>query len=430
MLPKEFDKVKVIFNDKETEGILLPYQNPDFLFLKLKNGYNIGIHKKKIKQTLLLEKFRPKEHKIKKIKQSSEKPRITILHTGGTIASKVDYNTGGVISKFAPEEIINMFPELKTIANIKSKLISNMFSEDMRFKHYTIMCRAIQKEIKQNVDGIILTHGTDTLCYTSAALAFALENLPIPVIIVGSQRSSDRGSSDAAFNLICAAKFITQSGFSGIAICMHESSSDNTCLIMPPCKTRKLHTSRRDAFKVVNDKPIARINYETGKIEYLKPYSKKSSQNKLIVRDKFEEKVGLIKTHPNMFPSQFHFFRNYKGLVIEGTGLGQAPVGTPNKICKIHEKNLKALKNIISKGCMVIMASQCIFGIVQMHVYSDAIDLANIGVIPGKDMLSETAFIKLSWLLGNFPKNKIRELFESNLRGEIIERILIEDFVL
>ncbi len=430
MVAKPGDRVKVTTTDEIKEGILMPNEETDAVVIKLDNGYNIGIDKKKVKEIKVLEKYKAKEKTKSQIKKDSKKPTIAILHTGGTIASKVDYRTGGVVSGFTPEEIIAMFPELNDIANIKSKLISNMFSEDMRFKHYSLMCKAIEKEIKEGVDGIILTHGTDTLAYSSAALSFALEKINIPVILIGSQRSSDRGSSDAAINLISAANFIAKTNFVGVAICMHEATGDNNCIIMPACKTRKLHTSRRDAFKVVNDKAIARINYENGKIDFIKnDYNKKSKDKKLIVKDKFEEKVGLLKAHPNMFPEQFKFFKNYNGLVIEGTGLGQAPTGTPNELCKIHKKNLEAIKKIIKNGCIVVMTSQCIFGKVQMHVYSNAIDLVNIGVIPGQDMLPETAFIKLAWLLGNYKKEEVKELMTKNLREEINERLMKDEFL-
>ncbi|MBI2134752.1 Glu-tRNA(Gln) amidotransferase subunit GatD [Candidatus Woesearchaeota archaeon] len=431
MNAKPGDRVKIITKDEIREGILMPNQETGSVIIKLDNGYNIGIDSKKINEIKVVEKYRAKETPSKKeLKKDPKKPTIAILHTGGTIASKVDYRTGGVVARFSPEEILEMFPELNDIANIRSKLISNMFSEDMRFKHYALMCKAIEEEVKKGVDGIILTHGTDTLGYSAAALSFALENINIPVLLVGSQRSSDRGSSDAAVNLICAASFIAGSDFVGVGICMHNSTGDNNCLIMPACKTRKMHTSRRDAFKVVNDKAIARVNYETGDIDFInKNYNKKNEKNKLKILDKFEEKTGLLKCHPNMFPEQFEFFKNYKGLVIEGTGLGQAPVGTPNEIAKIHKKNLEAIKKIVKNGCIVVMASQCIFGSVQMHVYSDAIDLANAGVISGQDMLAETAFIKLAWLLGNYRKEEAKKMISENLRGEINERLLEDEFL-
>ncbi|MBI2128119.1 MAG: asparaginase, partial [Nitrosarchaeum sp.] len=256
------------------------------------------------------------------------------------------------------------------------------------------------------------------------------ENLGIPVILVGSQRSSDRGSSDAAMNLICAARFISKTDFSGVAICMHENTNDDSCLIMPACKTRKMHTSRRDAFKVINDKAIARVGYQTTRVDIFNSnYQRREKGKKISVKDIFEERIGLLKSHPNMFPEQFEFFKDYKGLVIEGTGLGQAPVGTPNEISRIHSKNLDSIKKTIKNGCIVVMASQCIFGRVQMHVYSDAIDLVNAGVIPGEDMLAETAFVKLAWLLGNYEKEDAKKLISKNLRGEINDRITSKEFI-
>ena len=428
---KPGDKVKVVTKDEVVEGVLMPNEETDSIVIKLDNGYNVGIDKGKVKKIELIEKNREKEVKKGNVKINKNLPTISILHTGGTIASKVDYKTGGVVARFEPEELIGMFPELEKIANIKSRLISKMFSEDMRFAHYELMIKAIKEEIKEGIDGIILTHGTDTMTYTSAALAFALEGLPIPVIIVGAQRSSDRGSSDAGVNLVCAAEFIAKTDFSGVAICMHENMDDNTCVILPPCKTRKMHTSRRDAFKPVNDTIIARIDFENKKIEFVKKeYVKKDKKRALIVKDKFEEKVSILRCHPNMVPKQFEFYESYNGLVIEGTGLGQAPVGVPNKLCEIHKKNLIAINNLIEKGTLVVMTSQTIFGRVQMHVYSNAIDLVNVGVIPGEDMLSETAFIKLAWLLGNYKdKEEIKRLISTNLRGEINTRIGPDEFL-
>ena len=431
MKPKAGDKVKVTTQEDAFEGILMPNEETNSIIIKLESGYNIGIDEKKVKEIVLIEKFIANEEKENvAIEKDPKKPTIAILHTGGTIASKVDYRTGGITPRFSPEDIIGMFPELKSIANITSKLIANMFSEDMRFIHYTIMAKAIAEEVKNDVDGIILTHGTDTMGYSAAALAFALEGINIPVILVGSQRSSDRGSSDAASNLLAAAHFITKTDFVGVAVCMHENTNDDICAILPACKTRKLHTSRRDAFKAVNDAPIAHINYQTGTVTFVKKdYEKKSSKRKFILKEKFEEKVGLIKSHPNMVPEQFEFFKHYKGLIIEGTGIGQAPVGNPNEHTKISEKNLAAIASLEKNGCVVVMASQCIFGRVHMHVYSAAIDLANAGVISGEDMLSETAFVKLSWLLANYEKKEVKDLLGKNLRGEINERLPLEEFL-
>jgi len=425
------DKVKVVTKNEEHIGILMPNEETDSVVIKLDSGYNIGIAKGHVKKIELIKKHVEKKMaKEKLFGHDKKKPTIFILHTGGTIASKVDYSTGGVVARFSPEELIAMFPELKGTANIDSKLIANMWSEDMRFAHYALISKEIKRVIDKGADGVIVTHGTDTLGYTAAALSFMLEDLPIPVILVGAQRSSDRGSSDAAVNLICAVNFMAKTDFADVAICMHEKPDDCDCLIMPATKTRKLHSSRRDAFKVVNDKPIARINYETKKIEFLKEYRKRA-KTRLSVKDKIEDAVAILRIHTNMSPKQFEFYRKekYKGLVIEGTGLGQAPTGVPNELCKLHSKNHKALEDLIKSGCIVVMTSQTIFGRVHLHVYSKAIDLAKIGVISGEDMLTETAFIKLAWLLGNYPKKKVKELICKNMRGEINERLMPDEFL-
>ncbi|MAH02124.1 Glu-tRNA(Gln) amidotransferase GatDE subunit D [Candidatus Woesearchaeota archaeon] len=429
MTAKPGDRVKVVTSDEIKEGILMPNQETDSVVIKLDNGYNVGIDKKKVKEVKIIEKYKEKEAKSKtEIKKDSKKPTITILHTGGTIASKVDYKSGAVYSSFNPEDLLEMFPELFKIANFDSKLIANMWSDDLRFKHFEIIAKAIEKEVKKGVDGIIIGMGTDNLAVASAALAFIIEETPIPILLVGAQRSSDRGSSDAAMNLICAAEFIAKTDFTGVAICMHENTGDNTSAILPATKTRKLHSSRRDAFKPVNDTIIARINYDSRKIEFIKKdYSKKGK--KLVIKPKMEDKVGLLKITINMFPEQFELYKNYKGLVIEGTGLGHTPGQAPNEYCKIHKKIYPAIKKIINSECIVVMTTQCLFGKVHMHVYDKGVDLTNLGVIPGQDMLPETAFVKLAWLLGNYKKDEVKELITKNLREEINERLMKDEFL-
>ncbi|MBI3290892.1 asparaginase, partial [Candidatus Falkowbacteria bacterium] len=260
----------------------------------------------------------------------------------------------------------------------------------------------------------------------SAALSFIVEQSPVPIIFVGAQRSSDRGSSDAAMNLICAAEFAVKSDFGGVAICMHESASDNNCFILPGTKTYKLHSSRRDAFKAINDSPFAKIDYKTREIKYLlNNYSKRVG--KLVLKPKMEDKVGLLKIHLNMFPEQFSFFKGYKGLIIEGTGLGHTPGQVPNKESAIHKKIYPAIKELVDSGCVVVMATQCLFGGVNMNVYDKGRDLLGLGVIPGKDMLANTALVKLSWLLGNYSHEEAKKLITQNLRGEINGRLVYEE---
>ncbi len=429
---KPGDKVKVTTQDEAIEGILMPNEETDSVVIKLGNGYNIGIDKKRIKKIEKIGGGKGLEiSAARKVKKDPKLPNITILHTGGTIASKVDYKTGAVYSSFRPEDLLGMFPELGEIANFDSILISNMWSDDLRFGHFEAIVKAVEKEVKKGIDGIIIGIGTDNLAVASAALAFIIEQTPVPIILVGAQRSSDRGSSDAAMNLICAAEFIVKTDFAGVCICMHEKMDDKNSAIMPACKTRKLHSSRRDAFKVVNDSVIARVDYEGRKISFVKKdYAKKDRKRQLIVKPDMEEKVGLLKIHINMFPEQFSFFEGYKGLIIEGTGLGHTPGQVPNEICNIHKKIYPAIKKVIGSGCIVVMTTQCLFGRVQMHVYSKGTDLANLGIISGEDMLAETALVKLAWLLGNYKdKEEIKRLVGANLRGEINTRIEPEQYL-
>ncbi len=433
MEAKTGDKIRIITDEESYEGTLMPSleeTGKDTTILKLVNGYNIGIQKKRIKKTEIIESFKETKKHLKKSSQDKELPVISILHTGGTIASKIDYRTGAVYSSFEPEELLNMFPELSKIATLRSNLISKMWSDDLRFGHFKLIAEAIKKEIEKGCEGIIIGIGTDNMAVAAAAMAFILEELPVPVIFVGAQRSSDRGSSDAAMNLISAAEFITKTDFSGVGICMHENMDDETCVILPAVKTYKLHSSRRDAFKPVNDVAIARINHSTKKIEFLyENYSKKDKTRKLVIKPKMEEKVGLLKIHINMFPEQFEFFKGYKGLIIEGTGLGHTPGQVPNEICEIHKKIYPAIKKVVESGCIVVMTTQTIFGSVNMHVYDKGTDLTGLGVIPGKDMLANTALVKLSWLLGNHTKDEAKKMISENIRGEINERITGEMYL-
>jgi len=411
---EEGQLVKVKSKGREFIGNIIPNSNENTLALKLGSGYNVGIT---IDEKISIEKLegskKVSKGKSTKIEKTPALPKITILHTGGTIASRVDYKTGGVIASFTAEDLIAMIPEITKIANIDSQFVSNIMSEDMNLGHYGLMLKGIKKAVESGTDGIIIGHGTDTLGYSAAALSFAVEKSPVPIIIVGAQRSSDRGSSDAGMNLICAAEFITKTDFGGIGVCLHTSSADSSCSILPGPKTRKMHTTRRDAFKAINDTPIATIDYKTKEIKYLqKNYSKKEPE--LIIKNKFDEKVGILKTYPGINLKQLIFFKKekYSGLIIEGTGLGHTPIFE-------NDAFVKGIKELIDSGIVVGITSQCIFGRVNPSVYTNLRKVSATGAIYCEDMIAETAYIKLSWLLGNYSTEKAKKMLSENLRGEI-----------
>ncbi|MCP3684862.1 MAG: Glu-tRNA(Gln) amidotransferase subunit GatD [bacterium] len=435
MSTKPGDRVEVKTKEETVEGILMPTPEMEAgtVIIKLDNGYNIGIDEKNVENISLIEPYKEAKPKTEKGEQKKGLPVISILHTGGTIASKVDYKTGGVIAKFSSGELLNLFPELKKIANINSRLVAGMQSEMIRFPHYNIIAKEIKKEIDKGVDGIILTHGTDTLHYTSAALSFILEDLSVPVILVGSQRSSDRGSSDAALNLLSAAQFIANSDFGDVAVCMHETASDTSCMILPATKNRKMHTSRRDAFRPINTTAIARVEYHDKQISFIKKdYNKKDNTRKLnlkLINEKI--KVGLLKTHTNMLAEQFLAYKNYDGLVVEGTGLGHIPNEEIDEFTKENKKINDAVAEMIKNGLIVVMAPQTIYGRLQMNVYTPQREIQQIGVLGHlSDMTPETTFIKLAWLLSNYKKSEVKELITKNIRGEISERTEKETFLI
>ena len=406
------------------EGLLMPRINAgdtDCIVLKLKNGYNLGIKAEKGVKILKSEKAKAKtEKKAAEVKFDPKKPTVAVICTGGTIASRVDYQTGGVIPINSAGDLVASMPELFEMANLRVKVLFELLSEDLNFSHYTDMAKAVADEIKKGCDGVIITHGTDTMHYTAAALSFALQDLPVPVILVGSQRSSDRGSSDAGMNMISAINFVTKGDWTGVGICMHGTMSDDYCLVHEGTKVRKMHSSRRDAFESVNASPIARV-YQDGRIEMIrKEYAKKDNKRKLKLKENFEHSVAILKSYPGINPKIIDAYKEYKGIVIEGTGLGNLPVDSEGKYLEQNKLLLKALEALAKKSA-VVMTTQCIDGRVNMSVYAAGRRLQQAGIISGEDMTPETALVKLAWLLANEPKS-VRELVGKNLAGEITAR--------
>ncbi len=418
------DRVEVLLKEGGTlEGAVLPSSDEKILVLKLSSGYNAGVLRSNIQHLAVLEKVKKKIVLPSRAKLRTDLPVISILHTGGTIASKIDYETGGVVAQFTPQDLVEKFPELNELCTLRSTLVGNMLSGDMRFAHYNKIAHAIAKEVRAGVRGIIVTHGTDTMGYTAAALSFMLKGLNVPVILVGAQRSSDRGSTDAALNLLSAVRFIRGSDFGEVGICMHENTSDRSCLIFPSCRTKKMHSSRRDAFKSVDVQPYARVTAE-GNIEIINHGYRKRDNKKNIKVLPFNEKlrIGWLRARPQLFASEVLAFEHCDGLIVEGTGMGHLPVNTFDEPTKENEKILKVVKKLCAK-MPVFMVSQTVFGRVQMQVYSYGRKLLEAGVLGDyNDMLPETAYIKLAWVLSNYKKADIENLMMENFCGELDAR--------
>jgi len=411
-------------NTSVYEGIVMsPYElsEGETLTLKLDNGYNIGILVDQIVSVEIIEKAAPKEElKFEEVfPKRPGFPSVAIIGTGGTIASRIDYKTGAVHAAFTAEELAKAVPEIFEVANITPKLLFNIMSEDMKPEYWIRIAHEVAQMLNNGEDGVVIAHGTDTMAYTSAALSFMLRDLGKPVILVGSQRSSDRPSSDAAMNLICSVRMAT-ADFGEVAIVMHGETGDTYCLAHRGTKARKMHTSRRDAFRSINDIPIARI-WPTGRIDFLRNDYRRRRESEVWVDDEMEERVALVKAFPGMNPEIIDFFvdRGYKGIVIEGTGLGHVPTYLIDSIRRATEE-----------GLTVCMTSQCLYGRVNMNVYSTGRRLLKAGVIPCEDMLPETAYVKLMWVLGHTDDPKeVREMMLTNYAGEITPYTRFDTFL-
>lgn len=424
------DKIKVSSKDSAIDGELMPsteFNDPDVLVIKLGNGYNIGINPESKKITKISSRKSAISFPKIEMKRNKELKDISLIYTGGTIGSRVDYNTGGVYMLTKPEELLYSVPEIGSIANVSISPLMSVASEDLSSKEWSKIANAAAKELQKGSRGIVITHGTDTMHYTASALSFMLSNLNAPIVITGSQRSTDRGSSDGFMNLICSANIAANSDIAEVGICMHHTSSDNECAFIRGTKARKMHTSRRDAFRAINDKPIALVR-ETGHIEYTSAYRKiMHGSATMKLKDKFDDRVALIKAYPNSDPEIIDFYmqKGCKGIIIEGTGLGHVPVNTGNK----ERQWLPHVKQAIDNGLIVGITSQCIYGRVNTNVYRNLRQLSSLGAIFCEDMTPETSFVKLGWLLGNHTKEESAKLLNQNICGEISKRTESDAFM-
>ena len=415
------DLIRITKNGEIYEGILIPRSelgDDEHIVIKLKSGYNIGVRvTPNTKVERIGEGAKPTFVAPPPPPKRPELPKVTIISTGGTIASRVDYRTGAVRPALTASDLYSVVPELGDIAVVDAEILFSLYSENITPKHWSEMARCAAKYIEKGVDGVVIAHGTDTMGYSAAALSFALQNLPVPVIFVGSQRSADRPSSDAATNLIGAVTAAAYAPFAEVGLAMHETISDTSIIIHRGTKVRKCHTSRRDTFKSVNAKPLARVR--DGKIEMLtEDYAKRDSSRKLALKPEFNEKVALIKFYPRMNSAVIDWYVNndYRGIILEGTGLGHV-----GRYC------FESIRRAIKNGVLVAMTSQCIWGRINMNVYDQGRDLLALGVIPLEDMLPETALVKLMWIFGQTDNlEEAERLLKMNLAHEYSERTLYE----
>lgn len=403
------------------EGALFPrseYGDPNHIVLKLKNGYNIGLHYERTEKIEIVgEGQKPHFTRPSMPPKHLGLPRVAIISTGGTIASRVDYRTGAVQPALTAADLASVVPEIASIAEVEADILFSEFSENFTPSQWKTLAENVAEKIRKGAGGVVVSQGTDTMHYTSAALSFALQNPPVPIMLVGAQRSSDRPSSDAASNLTGAVGLAARADLGAVGVAMHRDLSDRYIVAHKGTRVRKCHTSSRDAFKSINSGPLATYDLQTGSIETAEDAPKRSSGGEFEVKPDFDHHAYLLKFYPGFDPVMINaaVATGARGLILEGTGLGHV-----SKRC--YDSITQAVKGEIP----VFMTSQTIWGRVDMNVYVTGRDLLNIGVVPLEDMIPETALVKLMWVLGQTKSpDQIRELMLHPIAGEITPRTTI-----
>ncbi|ABM80776.1 Glu-tRNA(Gln) amidotransferase subunit GatD [Hyperthermus butylicus] len=427
------DRIRIVQRDGRVfEGILMPryaLSAKPIIVIKLDNGYNIGVrvdeHTEitvvKTREAILREAAAGAPAVVPLLEEQpplEKRPRVMIIGTGGTIASKIEYETGAVKPAMSARDLVEAVPEIGFIAEVSAEVLMNILSENMRPEYWERIVDAVAKSIAEGFEGIVVAHGTDTMAYTASALAFAFRGLPVPIAFVGAQRSSDRPSSDASFNLISAVLVAARAPFAEVTVVMHGETGDTYALAHRATKVRKMHTSRRDAFQSINARPLARVYPFERRIELVSEPLQRRGEQELRVMNGFERKVALVKYYPGMDSEIIDFLvdRGYRGIVLEGTGLGH-----------VGEWLVDSIRRAVENEIVVVMTSQTLFGRVNMNVYATGRKLLAAGVVPGDDMLPETAFVKLSWVLAHSSSfEEAKRLMRENLAGEINPRHTVD----
>ena len=374
--------------------------------VKLDSGYNFGVSPDSC--SFIGHPAEPLPKKTE-VPQKNDLPALSIVSTGGTIASRIDYRTGSVTSQFDAGDILIAIPELAKIANYRAVPLATILSENMKPAIWQDLARAVYNEIKSGVSGVIITHGTDTMAFSAAAVSFMVDT-PVPIVFVGSQRSADRPSSDNAMNAVCAASAAT-SELGEVAVVMHATTNDDTCAIHRGTRVRKMHSSRRDAFRSMGIDPIGSVAYPSREVT-LKNVAVRRGSHTPALHDKLEEHVGLVQFYPGMSADLISSYEGYPGVVLAGTGLGHVSTAL-----------IPSLTKLIDRGTMVVMTSQCLQGRVCDRVYDTGRDLLAAGVIEGGDMLPEVALVKMMWVLGNErDPERAASLMQADLKGECNRR--------
>ncbi len=379
--------------------------------LKLDSGYNVGVRVDPSFQVRLIGDDPREERKRAPGPTAApapvdDAPWVALLTTGGTIASRVDYETGGVRPVREEREILEFYPELGTRGRVRIVPVLDRLSEDITPSDWEALASRVVGVFGEGAQGVVVAHGTDTLAFTASALSFLLQDLPGPVVLVGAQRSPDRPSSDGPSNLAAGVE-VARSGLLGeVVVVMHAALSDGRYAIHRGTWVRKMHSSRRDAFRSRNGPPLGFVD-ATG-IHFEQPV-RPAGAGPPRADGPLDPHGGLLWFYPGLTPTQAERFADeLRGLVLAGTGLGH-----------VGAAHLEWIRRAIGAGKVVAMTTQCLEGNVDPFVYATGRELQRAGVLYLGDLLPEAAYTKLLWALGHATDPRaVEALLLSDVAGE------------
>lgn len=333
--------------------------------------------------------------------KKQNKPKVLIVSTGGTITMLKD-SAGSLSPCENASALINKIPELENLADIDVLPLANIDSSNLTPDLWVAIAKAIYQRIKE-YDGFVIAHGTDTLCYTAAAISFMIQELNKPIVLTGSQVPLEEIGSDGRSNLINAVR-VAISDLSEVAVVFGS-------LIIRGTRAKKLSAFDMQAFTSVNDIPLGTIGLSI-KFNHGARFR---SKRKPMLRTFLNKNVAFLTVYPGMKPEILDFLaENHDGIVLAGYGAGNIPNGEFSLV--------PAISRATAKNTPVVVCTQCMMGSTEMELYQVGRAALDAAAIPAMDMTPETTIVKLMWVLGQTDDiATIDSMMQKNFLGEIHE---------